>query len=114
MNRMTHFLQTHIDQALLHTHTAYLARVERTTGGASDVQPLTMQQHGGAAPQKQPLVAQLPKLKGVRVAPGDICLCVVCERDIADAQKGRMTLPSARRHDLSDSVIVGVLDNERL
>lgn len=43
------------------------------------------------------------------VAEGDIVFCVCAERDISEAKRGNFSVPSAGRHSLSDSVIVGVL-----
>ncbi len=43
------------------------------------------------------------------LAPNDIVLCVVCERDISSALAGTVTEPSARHHNINDSVIIKVL-----
>lgn len=40
---------------------------------------------------------------------GDVVICVCGERDITEAKKGNLALPTNRRHDFSDSMIIGVL-----
>jgi len=43
------------------------------------------------------------------ISAGDIVLCVCCERDITDAKRGVNSTPVIGHHNLSDSIIVGVL-----
>lgn len=45
----------------------------------------------------------------VPIAPGDIVVCVCCERNIADAKNGKNSTPPAGHHSMSDSIIVGIL-----
>lgn len=40
---------------------------------------------------------------------GDVVICVCGERDITEAKKGNLALPTNRHHDFSDSIIIGVL-----
>lgn len=40
---------------------------------------------------------------------GDIVVCSCSERDITEARAGNISLPTGRRHSLSDSIILGVL-----
>ena len=43
------------------------------------------------------------------IAAGDIVLCVCCERDITAAKKGSNVVPPVGHHDMSASVVVGIL-----
>ncbi|MDL2253308.1 hypothetical protein LJC49_04455 [Ruminococcaceae bacterium OttesenSCG-928-I18] len=110
MSSFEKIIEKTVEQALLETHTAYLAQAVRFNGNRTTVQPLTLTKEMNGAPHLQPLVVDVPKLKGVDVEQGDVCLCVVCERDISYAMRGMSTTPAKRHHDLSDSVIVGVLE----
>ena len=55
------------------------------------------------------LQAEASPVSASALASGDVVLCVVCERDISKARSGIMAVPTIRHHDLSDSVVVGVL-----
>ena len=100
-----------VRQAMLAMHTLFLARVVRTEGRRATVQPLTLAKDAHGAPYTQPLVAGAPCMRGVHLQPGEVVLCAVCERDISRALRGELSLPAARHHDLSDTVIVGVMDD---
>ncbi len=103
-----------IEQKLLLTHTAFLGRVTAENGVRLCVQPLTLAKDVDGEAYAQPLVVDAPRLKGVAATVGDVVLCVVCERDISQAARGQMSLPANRRHSLSDSVVVGVIENAGL
>ena len=122
------------EQALLHTHTAYLARLLRVDleKGVADVQPLTLQKPLGGKGTPQPPVLGVPILWNARyklgwgetcaaagglgrhlvmepIRAGEIALCVVCERDISGARRGRSETPPAGHHEIKDSVVAGVI-----
>lgn len=44
------------------------------------------------------------------ISPGDICICVVCERDITAARRGESDIPALGHHEIKDAVVVGTLD----
>lgn len=48
-------------------------------------------------------------VKRVGLAKGDIVFCVCADRDITEARRGNMAVPSVGHHSQSDAVIVGVL-----
>ena len=104
------FVENACEQALLNTHTAYLGRVLRVDGAAATVQPLQMSRAKDGEVAALPVVNAAPRLRGIEVEEGDVCLCVVCERELGAALHGGFCLPAGRRHDLSDSVIVGVME----
>ena len=43
------------------------------------------------------------------IAAGDIVFCVCADRNISEAKRGREALPPVGHHNLSDSVVVGVI-----
>lgn len=124
------FIENLIESKLLNLHTAYLAKVLAVNGSTAKIQPLGLtKQYGEAAAAQSPL-SKVPIINSARykidmdilddsiklteavVKPlkaGDIVICVCCERDIAEAKKGKNTLPPAGHHQQSDSVIVGIL-----
>lgn len=109
---MLAFVNERIEQALMLTHTAFLAQAVRFHKNRTTLQPLTMIKTAQSEPRKQALIVDAPKLKGLEIQQGDICLCVACERDISQALRGKMSLPANRHHDLTDTVIVGVLETD--
>lgn len=44
-----------------------------------------------------------------KIKKGDIAVCIVCERDISQAVKGVSSVPAFGRHEMKDSVVIGVL-----
>ena len=48
-------------------------------------------------------------VKRVGLTKGDIVFCVCADRDITEARRGNMAVPSIGHHSQSDAVIVGVL-----
>lgn len=115
----TGFVDVLIEQALLNTHTAFLARVEAVHGTAAkgrtlDVQPLTLSKIENEPAKQQPLLVGLPILKGLAIQVGDVCMCMCCERDISHAVQGVSAMPAKWRHSYNDAVVIGVIENEGL
>lgn len=104
------FVEDEIEEALQGMHTAFLAKVACVKGVRTDLQPLAMVRMETGVVAALPLVAGAPKLKGVTVKEGDVCLCVVCEREMGAALHGEMTLPELGHHILANCVIVGVVE----
>lgn len=48
-------------------------------------------------------------LELVPLAAGDLVFCVCADRDITEAKNGNLATPSIGHHNLSDSVVVGIL-----
>ena len=109
-----------IEAKLLDLHCAYLARVISVTGSSATVQPLGKIKQIGRSAKSQAIVSNVPIIKSARpieingqtyfsIAPGDIAICVCCDRDISQTVKGIDATPAAGHHSISDSVLVGVL-----
>ena len=117
-----------IQQTMRNLHTAYLGKVLSVNGNTATVQPLGLTKAYGEKAKAQAIVSNIPiatiKAKTAEIttetgtqtvlvpstlARGDIVICVVCDRDITEARKGKNALPPVGEHSLSDSVIVGVL-----
>lgn len=99
-----------VEQKLLLTHTAFVGRAYAVRGSRADVQPLTLAKEALGSAKPQPVLVDVPRLRGLELAEGDVVLCVVCERDISHAMRGQLAMPARRRHDLADAVIVGVME----
>lgn len=125
------FVNAAIEAALKDMHCAYIGKVTWTDGETATVQPLgKIKEYGSTATKSQALVSNIPvacryKLtaKSVTLAngssqkiavpeeieKGDLVVCVCCDRDITDARRGKNELPPAGMHDISDSIVVGIL-----
>ena len=117
------FIENIIEKEMLDLHTAFPARVLSTSGNLAKIQPMGLTKEvGGTAKSYAPL-ASVPvtkqaqykvsvedgELKASPLEPGDIVICVCCDRDITEAKCGRDVLPPAGHHNMSDCIIVGVL-----
>lgn len=128
------FVNAAVEAALKDMHCAYIGKVTQTDGETATVQPLgKIKEYGGVA-KSQAVVSNIPvacryKLSmktinyttssggkdsqavavPVPIAKGDLVVCVCCDRDITDARRGKNELPPAGMHDISDSIIVGIL-----
>lgn len=130
------FLEAAIEKKLMEMHCAYLGRVTGTDGETATVQPLgLMKEAGGAQARAQAVVSGVPVACRYKIsvqtitylAPGDgrsesrkvavpreiekgdLVVCLCADRDIAGALRGENVLPPAGRHNISDSIIVGIL-----
>ncbi len=56
--------------------------------------------------EKQKITVVTPE----KTAPGDVVLCVCCDRDITQAKNGANTLPPPGHHSLENSVVIGVIN----
>lgn len=99
-----------IDNKLLSLHTAYLAKVLSVKGKTAKIQPLGMTKETGEKAMKQSVLTAVPFTKQVKdLAKGDIAVVICCERNITEAKKGKNVCPPSGHHNMSDSVIIGVL-----
>lgn len=129
------FINRAIEKKLLDLHCAYIGKVVSTNGETATVQPLGLiKEVGGTAAKTQAVVADVPvacryKLTtktityatsngGSRsqtvavpseIAKGDIVVCLCADRDITAARRGNNELPPVGHHNISDSIIVGIL-----
>lgn len=119
-----------IDNKLLSLHTAYLAKVLSVKGKTAKIQPLGMTKETGEKAMKQSVLTSVPIMQTARkfktksisvgdhtwsgyqpcpIEAGDIAVCICCERNITEAKKGKNVCPPSGHHNMSDSVIIGVL-----
>ena len=120
-----------IESKLLDMHTAYLATVLSVSGNKATVQPLGMYKEYGENAKKQAIVSNITVVKSAQnkiskqeikidgkaynlavltpLSAGDTVICVCCDRDISQAQRGINSVPTIGHHNISDSIIVGVL-----
>ena len=127
MSMAESFFNEAIESKLLNMHTAYIGKIVSVNGSTATVQPLNMIKQVGQNGQNQAVIPNVPILShckgkitetmigGVKaltfaeLASGDLVFCVCAERDITDAKNGKSSVPPVGHHNLSDSVIVGVL-----
>lgn len=102
------FIDNAIEQKMKDLHTAYLGKVVAVKGKKATVQPLGLIKEYGENAKKQAVVSALVAEHCKNVAKNDIVMCICFDRNIADAQRGKNTLPPAGHHSLSDSAIIGV------
>ena len=107
----TNFFNTLIEQKLLSLHTCYLAKVLSVNGNTANIQPLSLIKAVNSTAQKQTIINNTPICKHALtdVTEGATVVVACMERDISQTRKGIFALPSLRRHNLSDSIIIGVL-----
>ena len=48
----------------------------------------------------------------IPIEKGDIVYCVCADREITQTKKGKFALPTLGHHNLTDAVIIGVIDDE--
>lgn len=108
----TNFFRNLVEQKLMSLHTAFLATVLSVNGKYADIQPLSLIKAYNKEAKEQAMINNVPICKHALedVLEGCTVLCVCCERDISQTRKGNFALPSYRHHSLSDSVIVGVIE----
>lgn len=119
-------------------HTAYLAKIISVSGDTAKIQPLGLYKDSDGKSQKQSVLSKVPICQHVRhyevssqslsssvgsISPsthdghikitplksGDIVVCVCLEKNSSEAKKGNNVLPPKGRHNLSDSIIIGLL-----
>ena len=128
------FMNAAIEGALKDMHCAYIGKVTWTDGETATVQPLgKVKEYGGDA-KAQAVVSDVPvacryKLTAKtihfatssggsdsqtvavprEIEKGDLVVCVCCDRNITAARRGKNEVPPAGMHNISDSIIVGIL-----
>lgn len=132
-------LQNIIEQTLLNTHTAFLAKVIQVTANTATIQPLNMIKAVGGQAKKQAVLQNVPILQNakkfkikkiktssetvqgqshtheievlevVEIEIGDIVYCLCAERDITETRRGNFATPARGHHMLTSAIIVGVL-----
>ena len=133
MSSLATVINNIVEEQLLNTSTAFIGKIiafDKDTKTAN-VQPLTMTKAYGKEAKQRAVLTNIPvtnnaqyKLKyrfiscdvfGGRFAEeayieaGDLCVCIVSDRDITEARKGNSTVPSIGHHDIQNAIVVGVL-----
>lgn len=129
------FLDSAIEKKLMDLHCGYIGRVLWTDGNTATVQPLGLvKAYGGDAKVQAPVLNVPVACKWKLVAKtitylvstggatqsqqvavptmieaGDLVACLCADRDITAARRGRNEVPTAGRHSITDSIIVGIL-----
>ena len=129
-----HWLEDIIEKKLKDMHCAYIGKVVSTDGITAKVQPLGLIKEYGGQAKAQAVVENVPvacrykisastiyyatsgggsasKTVAVprQIAKDDLVVCICADRDITEARLGKNELPPAGRHNISDSIIVGIL-----
>lgn len=129
------FIHAAIDKKLADLHCGYIGKVVWTDGETATVQPLGMVTSYDGTVKAQAVVSNVPvacryKLGEetityvadasgttksqkvavpVEIAKGDLVACLCADRDITEARRGKNAVPTAGRHCITDSIIVGIL-----
>lgn len=106
------FINKIIENKLMGLHTNYLAVVTSVDGNTATIEPLSLIKAVEGAPKRQAVIPNVPICKHISadIQEGSTVLVCCCERDITQTKSGIFALPSLRRHSLSDSVIIGVIE----
>ena len=124
------FFNSLIERRLKDLHCGYIGKVVWTDGNTATVQPLGLyKETSNSAAKAQAVVSDVPvacrykfTVKTIRcdsgservavpvqIAAGDLVVCLCADWDITAARRGSNELPPAGMHDISDSIIVGIL-----
>lgn len=128
------FVESMINKKLLDLHCAYIGKVVWTNGETATVQPLGLIKDAGSTAEAQAVVSNVPvacrfKIRAetisytnasgnsakqtvavpTEIAKGDLVVCICADRDITEARRGKNELPPSGAHNISDSIIVGIL-----
>ena len=129
------FFDDMIEKKLMDLHCGYIGRVISTDGKTAKVQPLGLVKGRGSAAKAQAVISDVPvacryKLTAkqityavnsegdtrtetvaapTEISAGDLVACLCADRDISEARRGNNELPPAGHHNISDSIIVGIL-----
>lgn len=137
-NSFASIVNSFVDEKLLNLNTAFIGKIisfDKTTKTAT-VQPLTMTKAYGKAAKKRAVLTNIPVLRNAQyklkwetvripvgeggvielylpqevfIKGGDLVVCVVCDRDITEARKGKTALPSAGHHEMHNAIVIGCL-----
>lgn len=123
-----------IDEKMLNLNTAFIGKIVSFDKNkkTATVQPLTMTKAYGQKAKKQAVLSNVPVLHNAQykltyryidcenfaggyfaergyIEAGDICVCVVSDRDITEAKKGNSAVPNLGHHEMHNALVVGVL-----
>lgn len=106
------FFENLVEQKLLATHTCYLATVSSVNGNYANIEPLSLVKAVNSTAKRQAVINNVPICKHAveDVTAGSTVVVACMERDISQTRKGIFALPSLRRHSLSDSIVIGVIE----
>lgn len=117
------FFENMIEKQMLDLHVAFLARVLNVNGNKAKIQPIGLTKEMGGTSKEFAPISSVPITNQARhkfniidevvyaqeINSGDVVVCVCCDRDITEAQKGTSVLPPPGHHTMSDCIIVGIL-----
>lgn len=129
------FVEAMIERKLRDLHCGFIGRVIWTDGETATVQPLGLIKDGGSGSTKSQAVVEnvpvacrykfstktieyvdkggSPRSQKVAVpeeiSKGDLVACLCADRDITEARRGNNELPPTGFHNITDSIIVGIL-----
>lgn len=130
------FFEKLVEKKLMNLHCGYIGKVIWTDGKTATVQPLGLvNAASGNGTKARAVVSNVPvacrykigtktityatnadgatasQIVAVpeQIASGDIVACLCADWDITEARRGNNELPPASSHNISDSIIVGIL-----
>ena len=133
-NSLAGLVNSFIDEKMLNMNTAFLGKIIsfNQPKKTATVQPLTMTKAYGKEAKKRAILTNIPVMHNAQykltyryisgegfkggyfaereyIKSGDICVCLVADRDISEAKKGNSALPTAGHHEMHDAIVVGIL-----
>ena len=125
-----------VDEKLLDTSTAFIGKIISfdQTKKTANVQPLTMTKAYGKEAKQRSVLTDIPVAHNAQyridfvpvylgasstkywfanpdiyIQSGDLCVCIVCDRDISEARKGNSALPPLGCHEIQNSIVIAIL-----
>lgn len=132
-NSLAGLVNSFIDEKMLNMNTVFLGKIIsfNQSKKTATVQPLTMTKAYGKEAKKRAILTDIPVTNNAQyklryrfiscdnfkgyfaereyIKSGDICVCVVADRDISEAKKGNSALPTAGHHEIHDAIVIGIL-----
>jgi len=120
------FFEKLIANRIAEMHCAYIGKVISTDGETATVQPLGLSRSSSVI-SNVPIACKKLSSKTLyytdgdggknsqtvavsgRIAKGDLVVCLCADNDITEARRGNNEQPTAGRHRITDSIIVGIL-----
>ncbi len=138
MNSFAGVVNSLIDEKMMNLSTAFIGRIisfnqdEKT----ATVQPLTKTKAYGKSAKNQAVLTNIPVSHNAHyklnyryvtcggqgcegfsgyfaekafIAAGDLCVCIVADRDITEARKGKSAVPAIGHHEIQNAIVIGIL-----
>mgnify|MGYP004688774769 CR=1 FL=1 len=134
MNSFASVVNSLVDEQMMNLSTAFIGKVIsfNIENRTATVQPLTKTKAFGKKAKDQAVLSNIPVLNNAQykltfryiscegfaggffaereyMKAGDLCVCVVSDRDITEARKGNSAVPARGHHEIRNAMVIGCL-----